>query len=296
MQIERPGSLLEHVIEEYYPELSHLKTQSERFIQFYVTLVQRTAKLVAQWMSVGFCHAVLNTDNMSITGESFDYGPFAYIPTFDPNFTAAYFDHYGRYSYGNQPGICHWNLEMLQRPLSSIIPLEAMQAALEDYAEAYYEAYRRRMRLKLGFPEQTQGDAESLLGETLKLLETTQVGYSEFFAELRQSFSHLWWTDPAHILAESNLFQPEPHPLLETWRNLYHRVLKQFSASEDEAIANSPQPNDSGQPLSIAQRLATFNPMTVPLRPLIESVWAPISEADDWQPLYDLLHKIQTRQ
>ena len=110
--------LLDHVIEVYYP---HLAGTSDRYALFYAELVQRVAELAAQWMSAGFCHAVLNTDNMAITGESFDYGPFAFLPTLDPSFTAAYFDHFGRYSYGRQPAICRWNLEMLQRPLERVI-------------------------------------------------------------------------------------------------------------------------------------------------------------------------------
>lgn len=284
-RMDRPDlmiKLLDHIINEYYPELADIEVQSERYIQFYGALVKRTAQLVAQWMSVGFCHAVLNTDNMSITGESFDYGPFAYIPTFDPDFTAAYFDYYKRYSYANQPGICFWNLEMLQRPLSLIMPLEAMKSVLEDYSETYYEAYRRRMKLKLGLPEDAEGEAETLLGETLKLLEQTQVGYSAFFAELRQSFSSLWRIDRGHILNESQLFsQGDSNSQLETWRSLYHRVLNQDAESEDEAIA---------------QKLQTHNPITVPLRSVIESVWDPIAQNNDWQPLYNLLSQIQSCQ
>src|SRR6476646_4868721 len=81
--------LLDHVIEYYYP---HLQGESDRYARFYAELVQRVAELAAQWMSVGFCHAVLNTDNMSITGESFDYGPYAFMDRYDLRFTAAYFD------------------------------------------------------------------------------------------------------------------------------------------------------------------------------------------------------------
>ncbi len=92
--------LLDHVIEHYYAHLTH---ETDRYARFYAELVQRVAELVAQWMVAGFCHGVLNTDNMSITGESFDYGPYAFIPTYDPKFTAAYFDYSGLYSYGNQP-------------------------------------------------------------------------------------------------------------------------------------------------------------------------------------------------
>ena len=124
--------------------------------------------------------------------------------------------------------------------------------------------------------------AENLLGQTLKLLETTQMGYSAFFAELRQSFSPLWRVDSGHILNDSALLAPhENNAHLTQWRSLYAQVLQQYSDAEDEAIA---------------QRLQTYNPITVPLRPVIESVWEPITERNDWQPLYDLFSKIQTRQ
>ncbi|MGC1199702.1 MAG: YdiU family protein, partial [Geitlerinemataceae cyanobacterium] len=105
--------LLDHVIEQYYSHLvipfnlqSGTIDKQEIYDRFYTELVQRVAELAAQWMAAGFCHAVLNTDNMSITGESFDYGPYAFVPTYNPKFTAAYFDYYGRYCYGNQPLIC----------------------------------------------------------------------------------------------------------------------------------------------------------------------------------------------
>ena len=111
------AKLLEHVIDVYYPGPRLYRDRQERFLSFYDDLVDRVAALAAQWMAAGFCHGVLNTDNMSITGESFDYGPYAFIDRYDPSFTAAYFDHDGRYSYGNQPGICQLNLKALQKQI-----------------------------------------------------------------------------------------------------------------------------------------------------------------------------------
>ncbi|MFN6032762.1 MAG: protein adenylyltransferase SelO, partial [Dolichospermum sp.] len=126
--------LLDHVIEQYYP---HLQAEDDKYALFYAELVQRVAKLVAQWMAAGFCHAVLNTDNMSITGESFDYGPYAFIPTYDLQFTAAYFDYYRRYCYSQQPGICKLNLELLQEPLKAIIPQNDLDISLSKFGEYY---------------------------------------------------------------------------------------------------------------------------------------------------------------
>jgi serine/tyrosine/threonine adenylyltransferase len=275
--LQRPdliGKLLDHVIETYY---SHLSTDPDRYAKFYAELVQRTAELVAQWMSVGFCHAVLNTDNMSITGESFDYGPFAFIQTYDLKFAAAYFDYYGRYSYGNQPSICRWNLEMLQKPLGMVMSVSDLEAGLQQFEAAYYSTYRERMMQKLGFAQADTPESEALLANTLEFLQTTQTSYHDFFAALRQTFSGLWYADAGHILSEvEDLAKPEWVELLNTWRQLYHRLLSQYPESEM---------------LEIAERLCVNNPLTVPVRPEIERIWEAIATTDNWQPFYDLLQK-----
>ena len=136
---------------------------------FYAELVKRVAELVAQWMAAGFCHAVLNTDNMSITGESFDYGPYAFIPTYDPYFTAAYFDYYRRYCYSQQPGICKLNLEMLQEPLKAIIDQSDLDVALAKFAEYYQAEYRALMLKKLGFEQLPYPEADELLQLTIHI-------------------------------------------------------------------------------------------------------------------------------
>jgi serine/tyrosine/threonine adenylyltransferase len=275
--IQRPdliSKLLDHVINTYY---SHLSDDSDRYGKFYAELVQRTAELVAQWMSVGFCHAVLNTDNMSITGESFDYGPFAFIQTYDPEFAAAYFDYYGRYSYGNQPGICRWNLEMLQKPLGMVMSSADLDAGLQQFESVYYRTYAQRMIQKLGFAQVDSSEAEALLVNTLEFLQATQVGYHDFFAALRQNFCALWYTDAGHILSETEaLAKPEWAEALYTWQQLYHGLLLKNSESEM---------------LEVANRLRQHNPLTVPVRPEIERVWEAIATADNWQPFYELLQQ-----
>lgn len=272
--IQRPDlvqPLLDHVIAIYYP---HLHTAPDRYLQFYTELVQRTATLVAQWMSAGFCHAVLNTDNMSITGESFDYGPYAFIETLDLNFTAAYFDYFRRYAYSNQPSACKWNLEMLQRPLAAVMPLEAMQTSLETFDQTYHDTYRQRMLKKLGFEDTGNPSAHKLLTLTLELLQKTQIGYHDFFAELRLQCHELWQVDAGHILSESTLLSAY---LPQDWQKLYHQLLQQ----ENLEI--------------VCQRLQTHNPLTVITRPAIEAAWEPIATEDNWQPFYDLLARLQNK-
>ena len=272
--------LLDHVIEVYYP---HLAGTSDRYALFYAELVQRVAELAAQWMSAGFCHAVLNTDNMAITGESFDYGPFAFLPTLDPSFTAAYFDHFGRYSYGRQPAICRWNLEMLQRPLERVIASTALEAGLATFEQHYERTYRQRMLNKLGFvasdhPQRDNPELDELLKRTLKLLRETQIGYHSFFATLTEQFDSRWRDDIAHMFSQASVSPGEFATLWDAWKTGYFNLL--LSVPETEMAA-------------IATRLREHNPLTVPLRPEIETVWEAIAQDDDWQPFNALLESIR---
>jgi serine/tyrosine/threonine adenylyltransferase len=275
--------LLEHAIAQYYPKIT-LSTQGdeqERYVQFYAELVERVAQLVAQWMAAGFCHAVLNTDNMSITGESFDYGPYAFIPTYNPTFTAAYFDYYGRYCYGYQPAICRWNLEMLQLPLAAVIPQADMDAALAKYDEHYYLNYRQLMINKLGFEQLPEAEAENLLGLTIQFLQDSQMGYHAFFAELAQQFDPSWRDDLSQILSREPFVQFTEQPLLVRWREVYYHILQALSINELEAVA---------------KRLRDKNPKTALLRPIIEDVWNAIAQDDNWQPFYELVQRIQNKE
>jgi serine/tyrosine/threonine adenylyltransferase len=276
--------LLDHVIEQYYPKITSSAEgeENERYVQFYGELVERVAQLVAQWMAAGFCHAVLNTDNMSITGESFDYGPYAFIPTYSPYFTAAYFDYYGRYSYINQPDICQWNLEMLQLALSSVIPQADTEAALAKFGEHYYLNYRQLMINKLGFEQLPEQEAEEFLGLTIQFLQDSQVGYHAFFAELAQQFNPSWRDDVGQVLGQVSFLQSDEHlPLLAKWRELYHHLLQSLSNDELE---------------DVSKRLRDKNPKTALLRPLIEAIWEPIVQEDNWEPFYELLRRIQAKE
>jgi uncharacterized protein YdiU (UPF0061 family) len=280
--LKRPDliqKLLDHVITIYYPHLVTIPA-AERYVRFYTELVQRVAELVAQWMAVGFCHAVLNTDNMSITGESFDYGPFAFLPTYDPDFTAAYFDHYGRYSYGNQPGICKLNLDLLQQPLGAVIDPVEMKTALAKFEEYYFPYYKQLMLRKLGLEGATTPERDELLVATLQLLSDTQVGYHQFFFAIGQAFKFRWIEDLNSVLSETK-FMPEvvANSGYHRWLELYHRVLKQVPASELKSIEHN---------------LVKANPQTILLRPQIESIWEPIAQSNDWEPFYTLLNKIRS--
>jgi serine/tyrosine/threonine adenylyltransferase len=281
--IKRPdlvGILLNHVIDVYYPHLKlATELETERYLLFYDELVKRVAELAAQWMAAGFCHAVLNTDNMSITGESFDYGPYAFIPTFDPEFTAAYFDHYGRYSYANQPGICKLNLELLQQPLSAVIDIQKMQDSLTNFDEYYDLQYRQSFLSKLGLENVDQKETSELLIATLKFLKTYPISYPDFFAEIAKSFRIEWRDDAGLILADSEIKKAFGlSELFVNWSGIYHRILTNFTPDELKKVG---------------QILNRYNPQTVIVRNVIESIWEPITLADNWESFYSLLAEIQ---
>ncbi len=265
--------LLDHVIDYYYPEIDPV---NDRYCQFYAQLVQRTAILCAQWMAAGFCHGVLNTDNMSITGESFDYGPYAFIPTYNPSFTAAYFDYSGRYAYGNQPTICRLNLELLQIPLATLISHADLEGGLALFDDYYHQAYYALMLQKLGFESLFSKLAQEFVHKTLEILKETQVSYHGFFTELGEQFNIGWRENPDLILENLSL----PKADWSTWKQAYHQLLKDCPMEEIEIISH---------------RLKFYNPKTVLLRPIIESVWERITFDDNWQPFNDLVNKLQHR-
>ena len=268
--------LLDHVIDSYY---QHLISAQDKYALFYAELVKRVAKLAAQWMAAGFCHAVLNTDNMSITGESFDYGPYAFIPTYEPYFTAAYFDSYRRYCYSHQPGICKLNLEMLQEPLKAVIDPSDMEAGLTSFDEHYHDEYCSLMLKKMGF-EQLPPEAVELLDLTIQFLLESQVGYHQFFYEMARTFSSKWRDEPGLVMATSDIVPASgTSQSFDNWCILYHKILNNFQPNQMDVIA---------------QNLARHNPKTVLLRPVIESVWQQISQEDNWQPFSDLVKRIQS--
>ncbi len=268
--------LLDHVIAVYYP---HLTDAADRYALFYAELTQRVAELCAQWMAAGFCHAVLNTDNMVVTGESFDYGPFAFIPSFDPKFTAAYFDYYGRYSYANQAGICRWNLEALQVPLKVVIAATDLASGVNSYEKHYGTKYRSLMLQKFGFPADWDDPlAREFLRSSLAFLHQSQVGYHEFFAQLAAAFEPSWRSDIQQIFPDIELGLDEVRRLFEQWRQHYHQALQAFPAEAGEAMK---------------QRLAQCNPPKVIVRSQIEAVWEKITVEDDWQPFAQLLQDIR---
>ena len=140
-----------------------------------------SADMVASWMAGGFVHGVMNTDNMNITGESFDYGPYRFLPTLRSDHTAAYFDYNKLYAFAKQPEIMYWNLGQLAQSLSLICDDKKLIAALEDYAPAYRDALRKHMFRRLAISPKEQEKDIAFIMQTFRFLENSQCSWPQFF-------------------------------------------------------------------------------------------------------------------
>ena len=183
---DRLGPLADHVVAEHY---SQFLQRPDRHQAWLTEAVERTARLMAQWQAVGFCHGVMNTDNFSALGLTLDYGPYGFMDAFNAHHICNHTDEGGRYAYDRQPMIGHWNCsKLLQATLPLLAPqpeaaVEIANAILDRYPPAYAEAMTRRWCDKLGLREAREGDAD-LINRYLTLLHN---GHSDF----TRSFRHL---------------------------------------------------------------------------------------------------------
>src|ERR1700722_2758542 len=141
------GELVDYAAATYYPGLGNAP---DKALALFQAVQARSAELVGRWMAAGFVHGVLNTDNMNLTGESFDYGPYRFLPRNDPNFTAAYFDETGLYAFGRQPEAVFWNLRQLAGSLTLVTDAEPLVEAINGFSAAYRAALAASMLRRLG--------------------------------------------------------------------------------------------------------------------------------------------------
>ena len=173
-------ALADYAIDENFP---HIKGKDNRYTLLFNDVMIITARLIAQWMSVGFNHGVMNTDNMSIAGLTIDYGPYAFLDDFRHDNICNHTDQHGRYSFANQPQVAKWNLRALMMALSPLSTVEKMEKNLAMFDKIYMRYYHYYMCKKLGLPGTVEGDPE-LIDDMLDMLEVLQVDYTLFFRTL----------------------------------------------------------------------------------------------------------------
>lgn len=178
--------LADFAIDCWYPQcrVAGDTTGRATYAAFLQAVSQRTARLVAHWQAVGFCHGVLNTDNMSILGLTLDYGPFQFLDGFDPGHICNHSDNQGRYAFDRQPAVCWWNLHCLAQALMPLIDdAQAAEGALAGYEADFTAAYLELMRAKLGLAQPREGDA-ALVQRVLSVLADEEVDWTIFWRRL----------------------------------------------------------------------------------------------------------------
>lgn len=189
---QMPGlvkELADYTIARHYPQAA---SEENRYVAFLEAVLERQASLVAKWMSVGFIHGVMNTDNMALSGETIDYGPCAFLDTFSANKVFSSIDQQGRYAYQNQPGIAQWNLARLAECLLPLldsdpnVALEKAKAVLALFSERFSAYWLSAMRSKLGlFNEEAQD--QILIGEWLEAMEKAGSDFTLTFRGLAEN-------------------------------------------------------------------------------------------------------------
>ncbi len=172
--------LLDHSIAHYVPV-----DGPDPAAAFLADVVGRVARMGAAWMAAGFVHGVLNTDNINITGESFDYGPWRFLPAYDPEFTAAYFDHSGLYAYGRQPETLLWNLVRLAECLLPLSDREPLEAALAGFSPAFHTALDAALLRRLGVASQGAEADAALSRAWWGFLSDSQMPFEQAFFDVR---------------------------------------------------------------------------------------------------------------
>jgi uncharacterized protein YdiU (UPF0061 family) len=260
--------LADHVISRHYPEAVH----SDRPYASLLELVtSRQAELIARWLLVGFIHGVMNTDNMSIAGETIDYGPCAFMDEYHPAKVFSSIDQQGRYAFANQPKIATWNLARFAETLLPLINEEQQKAieqaedVLERFSAGFEAAYSAGMGQKLGFSTEADGDLE-LAGEFLSLLATDQVDFTLAFRRLSDAADR-----PDAEVALRSLFVDEQP--FETWVRRWRSRLAR-------------EPDDTDSP---GVRMRAVNPAFIPRNHRIEAMIEAAVEGEDFAPFEELL-------
>ena len=210
-----------------------------------------SADMVASWMAGGFVHGVMNTDNMNITGESFDYGPYRFLPTLKSDYTAAYFDYNKLYAFAKQPEIMYWNLGQLAQSLSLICEDKKLLAALEEYAPAYRDALRKHIFRRLAITPNTQEKDIDFIMQTFRYLENSQCAWPQFWHDWQGGVGQL---KRAKKSPNADYYKGEE---FTDWLTAFG----QYEASGDAS--------DADKPASLIYEE-------------IGELWKPIDKHDDW--------------
>lgn len=259
-------ALIEHVRVLYHPTVA--AGDAPGLLR---AIVEASAKLTARWIAAGFVHGVLNTDNLNVTGESFDYGPWRFLPRYEPGFTAAYFDQTGLYAFARQPEAVFWNLTQLAGCLKPVADVEPLTEALNGFGPAYIRELRAAFLMRLGVSSLGEAADQRLLDATLALLKAGGEAlrweplFFDWFGGFASSARAL--SGPRAKVYQGEAFDAFRFALMEhepdRIERLEHPV---FAAREPEEM----------------------------LIEEVEAVWSAIDADDDWTPFHAKLARLET--
>ena len=256
--------LLAYTIERHYP---NLQVASNPALALLEATMERQIDLVVHWMRVGFIHGVMNTDNTTISGESIDYGPCAFMDAYHPGTVFSSIDHQGRYAYANQPAITRWNLARFAEALLPLIDtkreraIELAKASLDSFSANYQDKYLQMMAAKLGLQQIQDGDAE-LIADWLDWLQRHQADYTNSFLQLMGS----------GISADTN----QPDSDWDDWQQRWRKRLPQQPLTQSEAL----------------QLMRAHNPEVIPRNHLVEPALQ-AANSGDMQQFNQLLEALK---
>ena len=305
-------ALADYAIQRHYPEIldSEKSPENNLYLRFLQAVIQRQAELVAQWHGVGFIHGVMNTDNMTISGETIDYGPCAFMDAYDPATVFSSIDLQGRYAYGNQPRMAQWNLARFAEALLPLLhssPDKAVTlatAAVNGFTEQFQTAWLVLMSAKLGLiatiepadsskaslassahsgnPGRTKA-IRVLIDTLLELMQEYQADFTNTFRALTEQLPKLMVKSMPQAALQA---LPQPS---ESIFDLNEDLAKneRFKAWQDQWLSLLAQ---DSQPLHVALKLMqTHNPTVIPRNHKVEEALQAAVEATQWEPLEKLL-------
>jgi uncharacterized protein YdiU (UPF0061 family) len=256
--------LLDYCIANYYPELAGAQDKPVAFLE---AVVANVARLGAQWIAAGFVHGVLNTDNINITGESFDYGPWRFLPTYQPDFTAAYFDETGLYAFGRQPDTLAWNLTRLAECLVPLASIERLEQALNTVWPVFREQLPRQILRRLGLQPRDVEQDGAFVTALFGFLSTSQAPYEQFFFD---------WRGGALSSGRAARSPSADHYASEAFRPVAD-LMEAYGPADDVNLYHAYFARERPRKMLIEQ---------------VEAIWAPIAERDDWSQFDSALSEI----
>ncbi len=272
--------LLNYALKRHFPEALNLSL-SEQAEQLLKSVLKVQSQLVAQWMSLGFIHGVMNTDNFSISGETIDYGPCAFMDHFDFNKVYSSIDVRGRYAYSNQPGIAHWNLTRLAEALLPLLSedesagVQKAESILNLFPEQFESEWLRWMKLKLGLQK---GFAEDrlLIQELLDLMHRRGLDFTNTFLVLGGTLSAAYSDQIKTLTVDFNEVMESSD--FKTWLSKWQLRLKDEGLSEDQLFT----------------RMKAANPVLIPRNHLVEEAIRAGEDQLDFSKMIELIESFKT--